>query len=150
MQPQKRITYCPTKSKVWYKLQIAILQHDILDDIVKRSSSILNIPLKNNASIQIASRSRGTPRIANALLRIRSYAQVKGDGVITNDITQIALNALQVDKHGLDEMNHKILLAIIDKYKGGPVGISTLATVVGEESGRLKRCMNHFWCSRAI
>ena len=105
---------------------------------MKRSSSILNIPLKNDASIQIASRSRGTPRIANALLRrVRDYAQVKGDGVITNDITQIALSALQVDKHGLDEMDHKILLAIIYKYKGGPVGLSTLATVVWEESGTI-------------
>ena len=135
----------PLRARFGINCRLQYYNHDILDDIVKRSSSILNIPLKNDASIQIASRSRGTPRIANALLRrVRDYAQVKGDGVITNDITQIALNALQVDKHGLDEMDHKILLAIIDKYKGGPVGISTLATVVGEESGTIEEVYEPF------
>ena len=135
----------PLRARFGINCRLQYYNHDILDYIVKRSSSILNIPLENDASIQIASRSRGTPRIANALLRrVRDYAQVKGDGVITNDITQIALNALQVDKHGLDEMDHKILLAIIDKYKGGPVGISTLATVVGEESGTIEEVYEPF------
>ena len=135
----------PLRARFGINCRLQYYNHDILDDIVKRSSSILNIPLKNDASIQIASRSRGTPRIANALLRrVRDYAQVKGDGVITNEITQIALNALQVDKHGLDEMDHKILLAIIDKYKGGPVGINTLATVVGEESGTIEEVYEPF------
>ena len=135
----------PLRARFGINCRLQYYNPDILDDIVKRSSSILNIPLKNDASIQIASRSRGTPRIANALLRrVRDYAQVKGDGVITNEITQIALSALQVDKHGLDEMDHKILLAIIDKYKGGPVGINTLATVVGEESGTIEEVYEPF------
>jgi Holliday junction DNA helicase RuvB len=117
----------------------------ILQAIVNRSAGILQIPLNEDASKEISGRSRGTPRIANALLRrVRDYAQVKGDGIITNEITQMALTALQVDKHGLDEMDNKILIAIIDKYKGGPVGINTLATVVGEESGTIEEVYEPF------
>ena len=134
----------PLRARFGINCRLHYYNHAILDGIVKRSSDILEISLKD-ASVQIASRSRGTPRIANALLRrVRDYAQVKGDGVITNDITQVALNALQVDQHGLDEMDHKILLAIIDKYKGGPVGINTIATVVGEESGTIEEVYEPF------
>ena len=135
----------PLRARFGINCRLHYYNHAILDGIVKRSSDILEISLKKDASVQIASRSRGTPRIANALLRrVRDYAQVKGDGVITNDITQVALNALQVDQHGLDEMDHKILLAIIDKYKGGPVGINTIATVVGEESGTIEEVYEPF------
>ena len=107
--------------------------------IVERSSSLLNIPIKEEAAYQIASRSRGTPRIANSLLRrVRDFAQIKGDGTITLDITNHALEALNVDKSGLDEMDNKILMTIIEKFNGGPVGITTIATAIGENAGTLE------------
>ena len=113
--------------------------------IVDRSAGILTIPIEPNAAIEIAKRSRGTPRIANALLRrVRDYAQVKGDGTIDLKITETALTALNVDKSGLDEMDNKILLSIIDKYNGGPVGLTTIATVVGEQPGTLEEVYEPF------
>lgn len=135
----------PLRARFGITCRLHYYDTKVLKSIVNRSASILKIPLKDDASLEISGRSRGTPRIANALLRrVRDYAQVKGDGIITSEITQMALTALQVDEHGLDEMDNKILLAIIEKYKGGPVGINTLATVVGEESGTIEEVYEPF------
>lgn len=117
----------------------------LLEKIVKRSSEILNISITDEAANEIARRSRGTPRIANALLRrVRDFAQIKGTGSIDMEIAQYALNALNVDKSGLDEMDNKILSAIIEKFKGGPVGITTISTAVGEESGTIEEVYEPF------
>jgi Holliday junction DNA helicase RuvB len=135
----------PLRARFGITCRLEYYSHKILNAIVNRSAGILDIPLMADTSAQISGRSRGTPRIANALLRrVRDYAQVKGDGIINNEITQIALTALHVDQHGLDEMDNKILVAIIEKYKGGPVGINTLATVVGEESGTIEEVYEPF------
>ncbi|MFV0289368.1 MAG: Holliday junction branch migration DNA helicase RuvB [Mangrovibacterium sp.] len=118
---------------------------DILSSIVKRSSGILNIEIDERAAIEIAGRSRGTPRIANALLRrVRDFAQVKGNGRIDMDITKFSLNALNIDTHGLDEMDNKILRTIIEKFKGGPVGLSTIATAVSEDTGTVEEVYEPF------
>jgi Holliday junction DNA helicase RuvB len=107
--------------------------------IIKRSAEIMRTPISEEAAAEIARRSRGTPRIGNALLRrTRDFAQIKGDGTITLEIAQYALTALNVDSEGLDEMDNKILRAIIEKFKGGPVGISTIATAIGEETGTIE------------
>lgn len=135
----------PLRARFGINCRLHYYDNKILNSIVNRSADILDIPLKPDASVQISRRSRGTPRIANALLRrVRDYAQVKGDGVITNEITQVALEALNVDEHGLDEMDNKILIAIIEKYKGGPVGLNTIATVVGEEAGTIEEVYEPF------
>ena len=106
---------------------------ELLTTIIERSAGILNVPITMEAAIEIAERSRGTPRIANALLRrIRDFAQIKGGGTIDIKIARYGLEALNVDAHGLDEMDNRILTTIIDKFKGGPVGISTIATAVSE------------------
>lgn len=116
-----------------------------LTGIIKRSAGLLEVPIDNTAATEIARRSRGTPRIANALLRrVRDFAQIKGDGNIDLGISQYALKALNVDAHGLDEMDNRILLAIIDKFKGGPVGLNTIATAVGEESGTIEEVYEPF------
>ena len=113
--------------------------------IVQRSSDILNTPIKDDAAFEIARRSRGTPRIANNLLRrTRDFAQIKGTGTITKDISELALRALDVDSHGLDEMDNRILSTIIEKFKGGPVGISTIATAVGEEAETIEEVYEPF------
>ena len=113
--------------------------------IVQRSSDLLGIPISDDAAYQIASRSRGTPRIANALLRrVRDFAQVKGTGSIDREITEFALEALNVDKYGLDEMDNRVLLAIIDKFNGGPVGLTTIATAIGENAGTLEEVYEPF------
>jgi len=118
---------------------------DILTGIVKRSSGILKVEIKGDAAIEIASRSRGTPRIANALLRrIRDFAQVKGSGIIDMEITRYGLDALNIDRSGLDEMDNKILNTIIDKFQGGPVGLNTIATAVGEEAGTIEEVYEPF------
>ncbi len=118
---------------------------EILTGIVKRSSGILKVEISENAAVEIASRSRGTPRIANALLRrIRDFAQVKGDGIIDMKITKYGLDALNIDQSGLDEMDNKILLTIIDKFQGGPVGLNTIATAVGEEAGTIEEVYEPF------
>jgi Holliday junction DNA helicase RuvB len=113
--------------------------------IVLRSAEILNVPIHDSAAFEIARRSRGTPRIANSLLRrVRDFAQIKGTGTIDDPIVEYSLNALNVDAHGLDEMDNRILTIIIDKFKGGPVGINTIATAVGEEAGTLEEVYEPF------
>lgn len=113
--------------------------------IVKRSAAILNIPILDDGASEIARRSRGTPRIANALLRrVRDFAMVKGDGKITIDIAKFALHALNIDEYGLDEMDKRILNTIITKFKGGPVGLSTIATATGEEPGTIEEVYEPF------
>lgn len=135
----------PLRSRFGINLRLQYYDAETLAKILKRSASILEIPIKDNAALEIARRSRGTPRIANLLLRrVRDFAQIKGDGTITFDITQVALNALNVDKHGLDEMDNRILTTIIDKFKGGPVGISTIATAVGEDRGTIEEVYEPF------
>ncbi len=116
-----------------------------IKDIVVRSAGILQVPIDEKAAWEIASRSRGTPRIANALLRrVRDFAQVKGTGIIELEITKYGLEALDIDKHGLDIMDNKILNVIIDKFKGGPVGISTIATALGEDAGSIEEVYEPF------
>lgn len=118
---------------------------EVLTGIVKRSSGILKVEIHDNAAVEIASRSRGTPRIANALLRrIRDFAQVKGTGIIDMKITRYGLDALNIDQSGLDEMDNKILNTIIDKFEGGPVGLNTIATAVGEEAGTIEEVYEPF------
>jgi Holliday junction DNA helicase RuvB len=118
---------------------------ELLTTIVQRSSSILKMPITMEAAIEIAGRSRGTPRIANALLRrVRDFAQIKGNGSIDIEIAKFALKALNVDAHGLDEMDNKILLTIIEKFKGGPVGLSTLATAVSESGETIEEVYEPF------
>ena len=117
----------------------------VLEKIVKRSAAILNVPIDHNASTEIARRSRGTPRIANALLRrVRDFAQVKGDGKIDIEMAKYSLNALNIDDNGLDEMDYKILKTIIEKFKGGPVGIKTIAIAIGEDSGTIEEVYEPF------
>jgi Holliday junction DNA helicase RuvB len=113
--------------------------------IVNRSSAILKVEIKPDAAHEIARRSRGTPRIANALLRrVRDFAQIKGNGIIDLDISHYALKALNVDENGLDEMDNKILFTIIEKFKGGPVGLSTISTAVGEDAGTIEEVYEPF------
>ena len=129
----------PLRARFGIKFHLEYYDHEILKGIVKRSAGILNVRIAEEAAIEIARRSRGTPRIANALLRrIRDFAQVKGSGEIDIDITRYGLKALNIDQHGLDEMDNKILSVIIDKFSGGPVGLNTISTAVGEESGTIE------------
>ncbi|MFA7132543.1 MAG: Holliday junction branch migration DNA helicase RuvB, partial [Bacteroidales bacterium] len=135
----------PLRSRFGINSRLQYYNHNTLNLIVKRSAKILNTPIEENASIEIARRSRGTPRIANLLLRrVRDFAQIKGDGTITIEIAQMALLALNVDKHGLDEMDNRILSSIIEKFKGGPVGITTIATAVGEDAGTIEEVYEPF------
>ncbi len=116
-----------------------------ISGIIERSADILEVRIHKNASDEIARRSRGTPRIANALLRrVRDFAQVKGNGIIDLEISQLALNALNIDQHGLDIMDHKILITLIDKFNGGPVGVNTIATAVGEDAGTIEEVYEPF------
>ncbi|MFW6218546.1 MAG: Holliday junction branch migration DNA helicase RuvB [Bacteroidota bacterium] len=135
----------PLRSRFGITSHLEYYDNEIIADIIKRSSNILSITIEDNAAMEIACRSRGTPRVANALLRrIRDFAQVKGNGKIDIDITEYGLNALKIDKYGLDEMDNKILNVIIDKFNGGPVGISTIATAVGEDVGTLEEVYEPF------
>ena len=135
----------PMRARFGISSRLQYYNTELLTHIVQRSSNILNVTNSMEASIEIAGRSRGTPRIANALLRrVRDFAQIKGDGNIDIKIAKYALNALNVDTHGLDEMDNKILETIIDKFKGGPVGISTLATAVGENSETIEEVYEPF------
>ena len=135
----------PLRARFGIKFHLEYYDHDILTGIVKRSAGILDIRINDDAAVEIAKRSRGTPRIANALLRrIRDFAQVKGTGRIDTEITRYGLNALNIDQHGLDEMDNRILSAIIDKFGGGPVGINTISTAVGEESGTIEEVYEPF------
>ncbi|MDG2208965.1 MAG: Holliday junction branch migration DNA helicase RuvB [Flavobacteriales bacterium] len=129
----------PLRARFGINLRLQYYDVKTLTDIVQRSAGILNIPIEGSAAYEIASRSRGTPRIANALLRrVRDFAQIKGNGTIDQKITEFALDALNVDRKGLDEMDNRILSAIIDKFKGGPVGATTIATAIGENAGTLE------------
>lgn len=135
----------PLRARFGINSLLEYYDSDILKKIIKRSANILDINIDNDAAVEIASRSRGTPRIANALLRrIRDFAQVKGRGLIDLDITKFGLEALNIDKSGLDEMDNKILSTIIEKFNGGPVGISTIATGVGEEGGTIEEVYEPF------
>jgi Holliday junction DNA helicase RuvB len=135
----------PLRARFGINSRLEYYNSKVLTGIVVRSSSILKVPIEEVAAYEIARRSRGTPRIANALLRrTRDFAQVKGNGTITFEIAQMALNALNVDKNGLDEMDIKILNTIIDKFKGGPVGLTTIATAVGEESDTIEEVYEPF------
>jgi Holliday junction DNA helicase RuvB len=119
--------------------------HSDLYHVIVRSANILNVPIDEDGAQEISRRSRGTPRIANRLLRrTRDFAEIKGKGTITKEIAHIALSALEVDEYGLDEMDKRILLAIIDKFNGGPVGVGTLAVAVGEEAGTLEEVYEPF------
>jgi Holliday junction DNA helicase RuvB len=135
----------PLRARFGIKSHLEYYDVDILTKIVKRSAFILNVKIEDQAAVEIASRSRGTPRIVNALLRrVRDFAQVKGNGQIDLEITLYSLDALNIDKYGLDEMDNKILTTIIDKFKGGPVGVSTIATAVGEDSGTIEEVYEPF------
>jgi Holliday junction DNA helicase RuvB len=135
----------PLRARFGIKFHLEYYDHDVMTGIVKRSAGILNIKISENAAVEIAKRSRGTPRIANLLLRrIRDFAQVKGSGKIDLEITRYGLNALNIDQHGLDEMDNRILSAVINKFNGGPVGLNTIATAVGEESGTIEEVYEPF------
>jgi Holliday junction DNA helicase RuvB len=135
----------PLRSRFGINARLEYYDAHTLSGIVKRSAGILQVPIDEQATYEIARRSRGTPRIANLLLRrVRDFAQIKGNGRIDMDISKIALAALNVDQHGLDEMDNRILTAIIDKFKGGPVGLTTIATAVGEEAGTIEEVYEPF------
>lgn len=135
----------PLRARFGINARLEYYNAELLTGIVKRSSDILNTPITEEASYEIARRSRGTPRIANNLLRrTRDFAQVKGKGDITIEISKIALTALNVDQNGLDEMDNRILSTIIDKFKGGPVGLTTIATACGEEAETIEEVYEPF------
>jgi len=135
----------PLRARFGINSRLEYYDKDLLASIVKRSADILSVDIKNDAASEIAGRSRGTPRIVNSLLRrVRDFAQIKGDGTIDLDISHMALTALSVDKHGLDEMDNRLLSTIIDKFKGGPVGLTTIATAVGEQAGTIEEVYEPF------
>jgi Holliday junction DNA helicase RuvB len=135
----------PMRARFGISSRLQYYNTELLSDIIQRSASILNVPIAFDAAIEIAGRSRGTPRIANALLRrVRDFAQIKGTGQIDIKIAQYALKALNVDAFGLDDMDNKILTTIIDKFKGGPVGITTLATAVSENAETIEEVYEPF------
>ena len=135
----------PLRARFGINMHLEYYEPETLQRILKRSASILRVPIHDDAALEIARRSRGTPRIANALLRrVRDFAQVKGNGSIDMAITQLSLNALNIDQYGLDEVDNKILLTIIDKFKGGPVGVSTIATAIGEDAGTVEEVYEPF------
>ena len=129
----------PLRARFGINLHLEYYGPEMLQKIIKRSAMILKVPIDDDAAIEIARRSRGTPRIANALLRrVRDFALVKGNGRIDRDIARLSLSALNIDQYGLDEIDNKILLTIIDKFHGGPVGVSTIATAIGEDTGTVE------------
>lgn len=135
----------PLRARFGINMHLEYYDIDTLTQIVLRSADILQIVCERNAAEEIASRSRGTPRVANALLRrVRDFAQVKGNGRIDKAISTYALEALNIDRYGLDEIDHKILLTIMDKFNGGPVGISTIATAVGDDAGTIEEVYEPF------
>ena len=135
----------PLRARFGITFHLEYYDQEVLSWIVKRSAGILKIKIEENAAVEIAKRSRGTPRIANALLRrIRDFAQVKGTGKVDLEITKYSLNALNIDQYGLDEMDNRILSAVINKFNGGPVGLNTIATAVGEESGTIEEVYEPF------
>ena len=135
----------PLRARFGINMHLEYYEPETLQKIVKRSAYILKVPITEEASMEIARRSRGTPRIANALLRrVRDFAQVKGNGNIDTNITKMSLTALNIDQYGLDEIDNKILLTIIDKFKGGPVGVGTIATAIGEDAGTVEEVYEPF------
>lgn len=135
----------PLRARFGINAHLEYYDAEILTGIVKRSARILDVKISEDAAREIAFRSRGTPRIVNSLLRrVRDFAQVKGNGNIDMEITKHALKALNIDEYGLDEMDNRILLCIIDKFKGGPVGLTTIATAVGEDSGTIEEVYEPF------
>ena len=129
----------PLRARFGINCHLEYYDADILAGIVKRSARLLGVEINEKAAGEIARRSRGTPRIANALLRrVRDFAQVKGDGTIDLEIAQYALEALNIDTFGLDQIDNKLLLTIIDKFRGGPVGLNTIATAMGEDAGTIE------------
>ncbi len=129
----------PLRARFGIKFHLEYYDVTVLTKIAKRSAAILNVSIDDRAAVEIASRSRGTPRIVNALLRrVRDFAQVKGSGKIDLEITRYSLEALNIDQYGLDDMDNRILVTIIDKFRGGPVGISTISTAVGEDAGTIE------------
>lgn len=135
----------PMRARFGIQSRLQYYSTELLSGIVERSAEILNVPIDSRAAIEIAGRSRGTPRIANSLLRrVRDFAQIKGNGSIDIEIAQFALKALNVDAHGLDEMDNKILTTLIDKFKGGPVGITTIATAVSESAETIEEVYEPF------
>jgi Holliday junction DNA helicase RuvB len=135
----------PLRARFGINSRLEYYDTEVLSHIITRAAGILNVEIHENAAIEIARRSRGTPRIANALLRrVRDFAQIKGDGIINLDIANMALEALNVDQNGLDEMDNKILSVIIEKFNGGPVGMTTIATAVGENAGTLEEVYEPF------
>ena len=135
----------PMRARFGINSRLEYYNTELLSTIVQRSSKILDIEINDNASIEIAGRSRGTPRISNSLLRrVRDFAQIKGNGSIDLEITRYALRSLNVDKNGLDEMDNKILMTLIEKFKGGPVGINTLSTAVSESSETIEEVYEPF------
>jgi Holliday junction DNA helicase RuvB len=135
----------PLRARFGINARLEYYDAKLLTTIVKRSAGILNAPIEDDAAFEIARRSRGTPRIANNLLRrTRDFAQIKGNGIVSKEIAQLALNALDVDEHGLDDMDNRILLTIIEKFKGGPVGITTIATAVSEEAETIEEVYEPF------
>ena len=135
----------PLRARFGINMHLEYYAPETLQKIIRRSAHILNVPIDEDAAYEIARRSRGTPRIANALLRrVRDFAQVKGNGSINTRIAQFALQALNIDQYGLDEIDNKILLTIIDKFRGGPVGLSTIATAIGEDTGTVEEVYEPF------
>ena len=129
----------PLRARFGINMHLEYYDPDTLQRIIQRSAMLLKVPIERDAAVEISRRSRGTPRIANALLRrVRDFAQVKGNGTITHNIAQLGLQSLNIDEYGLDEIDNKILLTIIDKFKGGPVGVSTIATAIGEDAGTVE------------
>ena len=129
----------PLRARFGINMHLEYYDPETLQRIIKRSARLMRVPIEDTAAIEISRRSRGTPRIANGLLRrVRDFAQVKGNGTITTDIAHLSLSALNIDSYGLDEIDNKILLTIIDKFRGGPVGVSTIATAIGEDSGTIE------------
>lgn len=135
----------PLRARFGITSRLEYYDAQLLAKIIKRSATILNVGIDDNAADEISRRSRGTPRITNSLLRrVRDFAQVKGDGRINQEIALFGLEALNVDKNGLDDMDNRILLAIVDKFKGGPVGLTTIATAVAEQAGTIEEVYEPF------
>ena len=129
----------PLRARFGINMHLEYYDPETMQKIIRRSASLLKVPISDDAAAEIARRSRGTPRIANGLLRrVRDFAQVKGDGSINHALAKMALKALNIDEYGLDEIDNKILLTIIDKFRGGPVGLSTIATAIGEDAGTVE------------
>ena len=135
----------PLRARFGINMHLEYYDPETITRIITRSARILGVPIDDDAAVEIARRSRGTPRIANALLRrVRDFAQVRGNGSIDLKIAKMSLTALNIDQYGLDEIDNKILLTIIDKFKGGPVGITTIATAIGEDAGTIEEVYEPF------